>query len=99
MVWSASADAPSLPDRSGPKRCLCLEPQARDRADVATDVRYLTTIGGTRGEMIQPILDQAGVVVGSIDVESDRVNAFSDRDGERLADSARNLLWLWHASG
>src|SRR5215831_3734395 len=44
--------------------------------DVASDSRYLTTIGGTRGEMIQPVLNQSGVVVGTIDVESERVNAF-----------------------
>src|SRR5262249_14292044 len=31
--------------------------------DVASDPRYLTTIGGTRGEMIQPVLDRSGHVV------------------------------------
>ena len=67
--------------------------------DVASDPRYLTTIGGTRGEMIQPVIDQSGVVVGTIDVESDRVNAFSDRDEELLAVCAKNLLCLWRASG
>src|SRR5215831_8418290 len=48
--------------------------------DVASDSRYLTTIGGTRGEMIQPVLNQSGAVVGTIDVESDRADAFSGRD-------------------
>jgi L-methionine (R)-S-oxide reductase len=67
--------------------------------DVAIDRRYLTTIGGTRGEMIQPVLDESGVVVGTIDVESDRVNAFSDRDGELLAACAKSLFWLWRAGG
>jgi putative methionine-R-sulfoxide reductase with GAF domain len=66
--------------------------------DVVSDPRYLTTIGGTRGEMIQPVLDQSGVVVGTIDVESDRVNAFSTRDEELLALCAENLLWLWRAN-
>jgi GAF domain-containing protein len=63
--------------------------------DVASDPRYLTTIGGTRGEMIQPVLDRSGVVVGTIDVESDRVNAFSRRDEELLAECAKRLVWLW----
>jgi GAF domain-containing protein len=67
--------------------------------DVASDPRYLTTIGGTHGEMIQPVLDQSGAVVGTIDVESDRVNAFSSRDEELLALCAENLLWLWRVSG
>jgi len=53
--------------------------------DVVGDPRYLTTIGGTRGEMIQPVFDESGVVVGTIDVESDRVNAFSGRDEDLLA--------------
>jgi L-methionine (R)-S-oxide reductase len=67
--------------------------------DVASDSRYLTTIGGTRGEMIQPIFDESGVVVGTIDVESDQVNAFGARDEELLAVCAQNLFWLWRAGG
>jgi GAF domain-containing protein len=65
--------------------------------DVSNDPRYLTTIGGTRGEMIQPILDESGKVIGTIDVESDQVNAFTERDTELLALCAQNLLWLWSA--
>ena len=63
--------------------------------DVARDPRYLTTIGGTRGEMIQPVIGDSGAVVGTIDVESDRVNAFSVRDEELLALCAESLKWLW----
>lgn len=65
--------------------------------DVARDPRYLTTIGGTRGEMICPVI-ASGAVVGTLDVESDRVNAFSARDEELLAACAQDLLWLWSAS-
>jgi L-methionine (R)-S-oxide reductase len=67
--------------------------------DVANDSRYLTTIGGTRGEMIQPVVDESDAVIGTIDVESDRVNAFTDRDEELLALCAKNLFWLWRTSG
>jgi putative methionine-R-sulfoxide reductase with GAF domain/GNAT superfamily N-acetyltransferase len=63
--------------------------------DVASDSRYLTTIGGTRGEMIQPVIDERGDVIGTIDVESDRVNAFSAKDEQLLAACAERLLWLW----
>lgn len=66
--------------------------------DVANDPRYLTTIGGTRGEMIQPVFDHSGAVIGTIDVESDRVNAFSSRDEELLSLCAEHLSWLWRAS-
>jgi putative methionine-R-sulfoxide reductase with GAF domain len=52
--------------------------------DVREDPRYLTAFGSTRSEMIVPILDRAGrKVLGTIDVESERVGAFSE--GERAA--------------
>jgi L-methionine (R)-S-oxide reductase len=63
--------------------------------DVAADPRYLTTIGGTCGEMIQPIIGSSGAVVGTIDVEADRVNAFTAQDEVRLAACAEALQWLW----
>ena len=66
--------------------------------DVSADPRYLTTIGGTRAELIEPVLDALGKVVGTIDVESDRVNAFSRRDEELLSACASRLAWLWSPS-
>jgi GAF domain-containing protein len=66
--------------------------------DVSADQRYLTTIGGTRAELIEPVLDESGKVVGTIDVESDRVNAFSRRDEELLSACASRLAWLWSRS-
>src|SRR5262245_38203775 len=66
--------------------------------DVASDPRYLTTIAGTRGEMIQPVFDESGAVVGTIDVESDRIDAFGARDEELLVLCANNLAWLWRVS-
>jgi putative methionine-R-sulfoxide reductase with GAF domain len=50
---------------------------------------------GTRGEVIQPIVAESGEVIGTIDVESDRANAFSERDERLLAQCARELRWLW----
>jgi putative methionine-R-sulfoxide reductase with GAF domain len=65
--------------------------------NVAT-VRYLTTTQGTRGEMVQPILRPPGVVVGTIDVGSAKINAFNDRDRSLLAACAEALEWLWPGS-
>lgn len=62
--------------------------------DVASDPRYLTTIEGTRGEMIYPVL-RSGTVVGTLDVESEQLNAFSDEDESLLAGCAQALGWLW----
>ena len=47
--------------------------------DVREDPRYLTAFGSTRSEIIVPVLDRAGrKVVGTIDVESEEVDAFSE---------------------
>jgi L-methionine (R)-S-oxide reductase len=66
--------------------------------DVSKDPRYLTTIGGTRGEMIQPVIDHFGKVVGTIDVESDVTDAFGIQDESLLSACAEALSWLWTPS-
>jgi L-methionine (R)-S-oxide reductase len=49
--------------------------------DVSKDPRYLTAFGSTRSEIIVPIVDRAGrKVVGLIDAESEKVDAFSEED-------------------
>jgi len=63
--------------------------------DVSQDGRYLPTLGDTRGEMIMPVSGSNGSIVGTIDVESAVVNAFSDRDQALLEEFARALLPLW----
>jgi putative methionine-R-sulfoxide reductase with GAF domain len=64
--------------------------------DVRTDPRYLTAFGTTRSEIIVPILHpQSGVVIGTIDVESERANAFSAEDQKALEQCARMALPLW----
>ena len=64
--------------------------------DVQTDPRYLTAFGSTLSEIIVPVLNpQNGKVIGTIDVESDRANAFSTRDQRRLEECVRAALRLW----
>jgi putative methionine-R-sulfoxide reductase with GAF domain len=64
--------------------------------DVRQDARYLSTLGSTRAEMIVPIrADPNGPVVGTIDAESDRVQAFTDRDRTLLSACAEALSDLW----
>jgi L-methionine (R)-S-oxide reductase len=66
--------------------------------DVSQDPRYLSTLGSTRAEMIMPVRARPeGAVVGTIDVESDRVHPFSDRDSVLLAACAEALAELWRA--
>jgi L-methionine (R)-S-oxide reductase len=64
--------------------------------DVSQDQRYLTTLGSTRAEMIMPVRAKpSGAVVGTIDVESDRVNPFTERDRVLLSACAEVLSDLW----
>jgi putative methionine-R-sulfoxide reductase with GAF domain len=64
--------------------------------DVHSDPRYLTAFGSTLAEIIIPILDpRDSRVIGTIDVESEKANAFSATDQERLERSASAALALW----
>ncbi|MGB2633996.1 MAG: GAF domain-containing protein [Candidatus Acidiferrum sp.] len=60
--------------------------------NVQEDPRWLTTFGTTRSEIIVPIITAAGQVIGLIDVESDRLNAFSSDDEGFLTSCVPILL-------
>ena len=64
--------------------------------DVSKDPRYLTAFGSTRSEIIVPIVGRVGrKVVGTIDVESEKMDAFSEEDLavlERCAAAAAELF-------
>jgi L-methionine (R)-S-oxide reductase len=57
--------------------------------NVQEDPRWLTTFGSTRSEIIAPVLAGDSRVVGLIDVESDSLNAFTDRDEQFLLACAK----------
>ncbi len=64
--------------------------------DVSADPRYLTTFASTGAEAIFPVVSSStGRVIGTIDVESDRTNAFAPDDATFLSACARALLPLW----
>jgi GAF domain-containing protein len=63
--------------------------------DVTHDPRYLTAFGSTRSEAIFPIAAEDGRIVGTIDVESDRVNAFGPEDAAFLGRCAQVLVPVW----
>jgi GAF domain-containing protein len=64
--------------------------------DVSTDARYLTTFGSTRAEAIVPVVSSStGGVIGTIDAESDRTNAFTPDDDVFLSACARVLAPFW----
>jgi putative methionine-R-sulfoxide reductase with GAF domain len=64
--------------------------------DVSKDPRYLPTLGTTRSEIIVPVLSAASrQVIGTIDVESERFNAFASRDVKFLEECAGVLSPLY----
>jgi putative methionine-R-sulfoxide reductase with GAF domain len=66
--------------------------------DVSKDSRYLTAFPTTGSEAVFPVLSEAGDVVGTIDVESDRRSAFTPDDERFLTDCAARLRPLWNSA-
>lgn len=62
--------------------------------DVAHDPRYLTNMESTGSELIAPVV-ASGDVVGTLDIESDRTDAFTDTDVELARRLAAALVALW----
>ena len=64
--------------------------------DVTTDPRYLTAFGSTRSEIIVPVIEpETGKVMGTIDVESEHKNAFTDADRATLERCAAAITDLF----
>jgi GAF domain-containing protein len=64
--------------------------------DVSKDPRYLTAFGSTRSEIIVPVFDRAArKIVGTIDVESEEVDAFSEADRAALERCAAAVVALF----
>ncbi len=64
--------------------------------DVARDPRYLNAFASAGSEVIVPVLGaESGVVIGTLDVESDRINAFSPDDVDFLEECAAVLRPLY----
>ena len=66
--------------------------------DVSADPRYLTTHTTTRSEIVVPV-SAGSTVVGLIDVESERPDAFAERDRQLLEHCAAVITPLWRESG
>lgn len=96
--WSGpSAPAyPSFPVTKGLTGSAIESKKTVNVGDVRNDPRYLTAFDGTLSEMIVPVLHPGdGRVVGTVDVESEKANAFSTRDREMIEQCAQAALPLW----
>jgi putative methionine-R-sulfoxide reductase with GAF domain len=97
LVWNgpSAPEYPTFPITKGLTGSAIAEKRTVNVGDVHSDPRYLTALGSTRSEIIVPILNDQDQVVGTIDVESERPNAF-DQDAERLLEDCAVLLRpLW----
>ena len=94
IAWSGP-NAPAYPDFPVTKgltsRAIAMR-KTVNVGDVASDSSYLTALDSTRAEIIVPVLDEAGGrVIGTIDVESERLNAF-DSGAEALLEECADVL-------
>lgn len=87
---------PTFPLTQGLTSAAVAQRQIVNVGDVSADPRYLTAFGTTRSEIIVPIFDQAGKrVLGTIDVESEEPNAFTNNI-EDLLEACSKVIWpLW----
>ena len=63
--------------------------------DTSSDEDYLLTFRNTRSEVVVPVRNAQGRVVGTIDVEGEATNAFHDEDVRFLEGCAIKIVGLW----
>lgn len=98
IAWSGpnSPEFPIFPANKGLTGATIDQKKAVISGDVRNDLRCLTTFGSTVSEMIVPVLSPAdGSVIGTVDVESERANAFSARDQQMIEQCAQAALPIW----
>jgi GAF domain-containing protein len=64
--------------------------------DVQHDPRYLPTFHTTRSEIIVPMINQHHKILGMLDAESDKENAFGDEDQQFLERAAGLIAHCLH---
>ena len=98
ISWSgpSAPDYPEFPVGKGLTGSAIQQRKAVVVGDVRNDPRYLTAFGNSLSEIIVPVLAPGGDrVIGTVDVESDTTNAFSERDQQMIEHCAQAALPLW----
>lgn len=96
VAWTG-AEAPAFlhfPLTRGITRDVVRTRKAALVNDVLKDSRYLVAFSTTRAEVISPIVDAMGSVVGTLEADSDKVNAFTQADVQFLDQCASRLAPL-----
>ncbi|MGD1213022.1 MAG: GAF domain-containing protein [Candidatus Acidiferrales bacterium] len=97
IAWSgpSAPEHPTFPVDKGLTGAAIQQKKAVVVGDVRNDPRYLTAFGSTLSEIIVPVLSPDGRVIGTVDVESERANAFSASDQQMIEQCAEAALALW----
>jgi L-methionine (R)-S-oxide reductase len=98
IAWSGpSAPAyPEFPATKGLTARAIAGKKTVNVGDVVNDPGYLTALDSTRAEIIVPVF-LGSDVVGTLDVESEYLNAFDSRAQTLLEECAQILRGLWTA--
>jgi GAF domain-containing protein len=98
IAWTGAVSPafPNFPRSRGLNGAAVSSGQPLIVQDVARDPRWLTTFSTSRAEAIFPVTLH-GAIVGTIDVESDRVGAFTRADEDFFRGAAVVLQRLWAA--
>ena len=97
VTWNGpgAAEHPTFPLAQGLTSAAVAQKQIVNVGDVLADSRYLTAFANTRSEIIVPVSDREGSVVGTIDVESEEPNAFDQHVQDLLEACSLVIRPLW----
>jgi L-methionine (R)-S-oxide reductase len=101
LAWSGPAPPayPVFAIDQGLTGVAIAESRTVNIGNVAQDSRYLTAFSSTQSEIIVPVFDGSSErVIGTLDVESELVDAFDAGAREILEDFARAIRKLWVSS-
>lgn len=88
---------PSFPKDKGLNGRAVMQGKTVVVNDIDKDEDYLLTFRNTKSEIVVPVFGKEGKqVVGTIDVEGEKVNAFNDDDVRFLEDCAKKISALWN---
>ncbi|HEY6070910.1 MAG TPA: GAF domain-containing protein [Chthoniobacterales bacterium] len=92
VIMAGTGDEPSAYPRFPTAQGLCGAALESGKSiivgDVSKDQRYLPAFHATRSEIIVPMKNEHKHIVGMLDAESDKLNAFSDEDKQFLERAA-----------
>ena len=98
LAWAGRSEPVihSFPKDKGLNGRAVMNEQSVIVNDIDKDEDYLLTFTNTQSEIVAPVFDaNARRIVGTIDVESEIENAFTNEDVIFLEECARQIAGLW----